>query len=107
MPKSIVPLEAVGSTDSVTNREVTGGASSALRWEMGGGGGGWTGTTVGGTFWVGYMMMMYVGSPAAGSGYAGRRVATKVSAASSVSDSSRDGLNPISSMMTSSSHLSL
>ena len=58
MPKSIVPLEAVGSTDSVTNREVTGGASSALRWEMGGGGGGWTGTTVGGTFWVGYMMMM-------------------------------------------------
>ena len=48
-----------------------------------------------------------VGSPAAGSGYAGRRVATKVSAASSVSDSSRDGLNPISSMMTSSSHLAL
>ena len=50
-----------------------------------------------------------VGSQAASSGYARRRVAIKVSAAaaSSVSESSRDGLNPISSMMTSSSHLSL
>lgn len=56
MPKSIVPLEAVGSTDSVTNREVTGGASSDLRWDMAGGGGGWTGTTVGSTLLVGYMM---------------------------------------------------